>query len=88
MQPDLTGAEIAMLRSLPRRIAAQPQGGTRNRDHAEVARRRRLQNWGLLSIKAEPGSGVFLVMITEQGVAALKAARPGGAMNGSTRCPR
>ena len=71
--PDLTFAEMDMLRSLPRRLGAQPSRGTSKAELAEVARRRRLQNQGLLTIKADE-AGIFLVMITDAGVAALKAA--------------
>lgn len=74
---DLTPAEIDMLRSLPRRIAAQPTKAAKGRDLQDTNRRRRLQNWGLLTVKADPDSGIFLVMITEAGVAALNAATGG-----------
>jgi hypothetical protein len=72
--PELTGAEIALLRALPQRIAAQPNTGAKASALSEAGRRRRLQNWGLLTIRHEPDSGAFLVMITDAGVAALAQA--------------
>lgn len=73
--PGLDGADIDMLRSLPRQLAATPLRASKTQAR-DVARRRRLQNWGLLSVQAQQG-GVFLVMITEAGVAALNAHAPG-----------
>lgn len=75
--PDLTGAEIDMLRGLPQRLGAQSRDRAGKREQAEMRRREQLQRAGLLSIKADE-DGVFLVMITEKGVAALGACRPGG----------
>lgn len=71
----LTSAEIDLLRSLPRRLGAQPGAKATKAQLAEIARRRRLQNRGLLTLQAEPDSGVFLMMITPAGVAALDGAR-------------
>ena len=75
---DLTGAEIDMLQVLPQRLGAQSRATAGKREQAALARRERLQRAGLLSIKAD-ADGVFLVMITPAGVAALAACRPGGA---------
>jgi hypothetical protein len=74
--PDLTPAERDMLRSLPQRIAAQPIP-TGKGQNAAVARRRRLQNWGLLSVRHDAAAGCFVVTITDAGVGVLKA-KPGG----------
>lgn len=73
---DLTGAEIDMLRALPQRIAAQP-AASKASALGETERRRRLQNWGLLTVRADIASGAWTVMITDAGVAALKAAQGG-----------
>lgn len=67
----LTGAEIALLRALPQRIAPQPS----DRGDTATARRRRLQAAGLLTVRWDAGQGCFLVMLTPAGAAALAGAR-------------
>jgi DNA-binding PadR family transcriptional regulator len=71
--PDLTPAEIDMLRCVPETFRASDMTGWTPRQQRDAKVRRRLQAAGLITVR-EQHDGVFLVMITDAGVAALAQA--------------
>ena len=74
--PDLSPAEIDMLRGLPETLRAADMTGWTPRQRRDAKLRERLQRARLLTVRAEGDGGGFLVMITEAGVDLLNAAQP------------